>query len=121
MIDRLEHFEMQKVISTYTVPEDGIFVEDGHLNASGLLENIAQTCAARIGYINKYILHRDLDVGVLAAVREMQIMEYPKVGDRLTTTIEVQTEVFGMIKIRAGVTSEGVTSIATAEVSMALQ
>ena len=103
MIDKLEYFEMKKVVSTYTVPYEGIFVENGRLNAAGILENIAQTCAARIGYINKYILKRGLEVGVLAAVRDMKITEYPKVGDLLTTTIEVESEIFDMIKIKASV------------------
>ena len=56
MVDTLTFFNEKETSTTFTVREDNIFVEDGVLNECAIAENIAQTCAARLGYINKYIL-----------------------------------------------------------------
>ena len=53
MIDRMTRFDWTSNTTELTVREDNLFYEDGRLTSSGLIENIAQTCAARIGYINK--------------------------------------------------------------------
>ena len=55
MIGQMEHFDMTNVRTTTQVLMSNIFVEGGVLDASGIIENIAQTCAARIGYINQYL------------------------------------------------------------------
>jgi len=60
------------------------------------MENIAQTCAARIGYINKYILKKGIQLGFIGAVRNFEVISLPEVGDVITTRVEVKEEVFGM-------------------------
>lgn len=74
MIGRLEHFDMVCVSTSTMVKADNIFVEDNQLSASGLIENIAQTCAARIGYINKYILKKGIQIGFIGAIRNLTIL-----------------------------------------------
>ena len=56
MIDRLLHYDETRTVCSFTVPEDNLFCEAGVFKAAGLIENIAQSCAARLGFINKYIL-----------------------------------------------------------------
>ena len=97
MIGALTHFEMSHIVTELVIPEDNIFVQDGRFCVAGLIENVAQTCAARTGYINKYILHRGVDIGYIAAIREMDVMELPRVDERITTEMWVREEVFGMI------------------------
>ena len=48
MISRLTHFDKLRTVTETIISEDNIFVENGCFTASGLMENIAQTCAARI-------------------------------------------------------------------------
>ena len=55
MIDRLIHFDEVVTTTQLEVRSDNLFIEDGVLNNCVLVENIAQTCAARMGYINQYI------------------------------------------------------------------
>ncbi len=55
MIGTLTHFDRTLTVTETEVKADNIFVDNGYFTASGLMENIAQTCAARIGYVNKYI------------------------------------------------------------------
>lgn len=97
MVGTLSHFEMTKMVTELVIPEDNIFVNDGKFSASGLIENMAQTCAARIGYVNKYILMKGIQLGYIGAIRNMQVKELPKVGDKIVTTVNIREEVFGML------------------------
>ena len=108
MVDTLVHYDERHTTCRLTVLPDNLFVDDGHLSASGLVEHIAQTCAARIGYYNKYVLGRGITLGFIGAIRDLTIHRLPTVGQTLETTIEVQEEVFGMTLATARVTVEGI-------------
>jgi len=97
MVGTLIHFEMTKIMTELVIPEDNIFVNDGKMSASGLIENMAQTCAARLGYINKYILMKGIQLGYIGAIRNMEVFDLPRVGDKIVTTVSIKEEVFGMI------------------------
>ena len=99
MVDSLLHFDMTKTVTSFEVKSSCLFVSDGRLSSSGIMENIAQTCAARIGYINKYILKKEIRAGVVGAVRDLEIYRSPHVGDVITTEVEVKEEIFGMILV----------------------
>lgn len=119
MVGLLTHFD-ERVTTTQTViREDNIFVENGFFTASGIIENIAQTCAARIGYVNKYILQKGIQFGFIGALRNLTLHRLPSVGEEITTSIEVVEEVFGMTLVKANVTS-GDNLIATSEMKIAL-
>ena len=96
MISRIVLLDAVRTICETEIHPDNIFVEDGCFSASGLIENIAQTCAARIGYINKYMLKKAVQIGVVGAIRKMEIFDLPKVGQQISTIVEVKEEVFGM-------------------------
>lgn len=64
MIDRLVYCDKTVTLAETEIRNDHIFVENGHLSASGLIENIAQTCAARIGYYN-YIHKKGIQIGFM--------------------------------------------------------
>lgn len=119
MIDSLVRFEMESSTTETLVREDNIFVEDGVFSAYGMMENIAQTCAARIGYYYKYILHRDVQVGFIGAVRDYEVHRLPPVGSVITTTVDVQEEIFGMTLARAEILCGGET-IATAQIKLSV-
>jgi predicted hotdog family 3-hydroxylacyl-ACP dehydratase len=71
-------------------------VEDGQLTASGILENMAQSSAARIGYLCRYILHVPVRIGYIGAIRKFRVHRLPAVGETLTTTIFLREDVFGI-------------------------
>lgn len=101
MIGSLVHLDKILTVTETEVQADNIFVDQNHFSASGLMENIAQTCAARIGYINKYILKKGIQLGFIGAVRNFEVISLPEVGDVITTRVEVKEEVFGMILAEA--------------------
>ena len=96
MIGSLVHLDKMLTVTETEVQADNIFVDQNHFSASGLMENIAQTCASRIGYINKYILKKGIQLGFIGAVRNFEVISLPEVGDVITTRVEVKEEVFGM-------------------------
>ena len=96
MIHTLVHFDRTLTVTETRVEADNLFTDNGCFSASGLMENIAQTCAARIGYVNKYILKKGIQIGFIGAVRDFRIHRLPRVGELLTTRVEVREEVFGM-------------------------
>ncbi len=119
MVGRLVHYD-DVVTTTLTKISDGnIFVENGVFTPSGVIENIAQTCAARIGYINKYILKKGIQIGFIGAVRDLDISRLPKTGEEITTSISVIEEIFGMTLVSASVKA-GDEVIAESEMKIAI-
>ena len=103
MIDTLTHFDEVITRTRLQVKADNIFVENNVFTESGIIENIAQTCAARMGYINKYIYSDKVKIGFIGSIKNLVFEELPKVGDELTTTIEVASEVFAITLVNAKV------------------
>ena len=119
LVDHLVDFTPEGVTTEFEVRSDGIFTENGCLIATGLIENIAQTCATRIGYIN-YISHCPVGIGYIGAIRDLTIFRTPHVGELLTTTIRVKEEIFGMTLVDAEVRS-GEELLAQSEMKIALK
>lgn len=101
MVGNLRFFSMEKTITGLTVTDSNIFVDGGKFTPAGLIENIAQTCATRIGYINKYILKKGIQIGFIGAIRGLSIHRLPETGETIETTIETLEEVFGMTLVKA--------------------
>lgn len=120
MVSSLVGFDDRKTVTELEVMPDNLFVEQGRFTAEGLMENIAQTCAARIGYVNKFILKKGIQIGFIGAVRSMEVTSLPRVGDKITTVVEVQEEVFGMTLASAIVTCNG-TELASTEIKIAVK
>ena len=118
MVDRLLHCDPVVTETEFTVREDNILVDGGRLSACGLVENIAQTCAARMGYIN-LSKGEAVRVGVIGALRDMEIHALPAVGSTITTHIEVSDEVFGMTLAQAS-SRCGDTLLASGTIKIAL-
>ncbi len=104
MIDRLVSFEPGVTVTELRVTSDNIFFENGHLTASGLIENIAQTCASRIGCINLQN-EKTVKIGVIGSITNLNIKRTPIENELLTTKIELIEEVFGMSMVLATIAS----------------
>lgn len=86
--------------SCLTVRGDNIFVDDNLLSECGLIEHIAQSAAARVGYIFRS-RGQEVPIGYIGAVNNFEIGEHPAVGDSIVTAIEVVQEVFNITLIKA--------------------
>lgn len=118
MVDRLLHFDRIVTTAEFAVREDNIFLEDDELQPEGLVENIAQTCAARIGYVN--LMNKEsVRLGFIGAVRNLSILGTPKIGETIETTITVKEEIFQMTLVDAEIRLNG-SVIVNAEMKIAL-
>lgn len=120
MVGALVYFDRTLTVTKTTIKSDNIFVDGGRLSASGLMENIAQTCAARIGYVNRYILKKAVQIGFIGAVRNFEVNVLPKVGETITTSVDVKEEIFGMTLAEA-VVKAGARILATTEMKIAVR
>ena len=120
MVGRLTHFDVEKTVTRTTVKPDNIFVDNGFFTSSGIIENIAQTCAARIGYVNKYILRKGIQLGFIGAIRNLRLHRLPAAGQEIETAIVTVEEVFGMTLVTATVKSGDNDIIAECELKIAV-
>ncbi|HEX8545717.1 MAG TPA: 3-hydroxyacyl-ACP dehydratase, partial [Cytophagaceae bacterium] len=72
MIDSLVACNEDYTETNLYISEENIFCKDGFFGEPGLVENIAQTAAARIGYLCKQA-DADVPIGYIAAVKNLQI------------------------------------------------
>ncbi|MDR2690742.1 MAG: pseudouridylate synthase [Dysgonamonadaceae bacterium] len=118
MIDKLLNYG-EVTETALTVKDDNLFCDNGLLSEAGIVENIAQTCAARTGYFNKYINKSAVQLGFIGAIRNMEIFRFPKTGEVLHTQIRILEEIFRMTLIRA-VVNIGNETIAGCEMKISL-
>jgi 3-hydroxyacyl-[acyl-carrier-protein] dehydratase len=102
-----EHSENSSV-SEFHVEENHLFVRDGKLLPSGLMENIAQTSALRSGYHFSQQMQdggeeKEPPIGFIGALKNFVVSDLPSVGSVLKTKVTVLHEVMGMQVVEAEV------------------
>ena len=120
MVGKLVHFELLTSTTETMIKEDNLFVENGFFTPCGIMENMAQTCASRIGFYNKYILEKEVQIGYIGAIRDFVNPGRARAGSLITTTVDVMDEVFGMT-LAAGTVRCKDEVIATAQIVLAVK
>jgi len=120
MVDQLTQYESGSAETMFEIKEDNVMVKDGILTISGLMENVAQTSAARIGYYYKFVLRQPVKVGYIGAVRGMKVLRFPAVGETIRTRISVIAEAFGMVAFAASIIDATGAEIARADMKTAI-
>lgn len=105
MVTTFDGFNGNTSLTTFAIQPDNLFVADGKLQESGVIEHIAQSAAARCGY-ESLSRGEDVPLGYIGAVEKLQLFSLPSVGDNLTTRIEVLQEVFGITLVEAETRSD---------------
>lgn len=100
MVDKLLHFETNKVVSGLTVAANNIFVQNDRLTAPGLIEHMAQTVALYTGY-QYFLKQQNAPIGYIGAIKKAEILALPKVGDQLITTVLVLHDIMSVTLVTA--------------------
>ena len=119
MVDKLISADEKSATTALLIREENIFVSEGYLNAYALIEVMAQTCAAQLGYADHLVGNHDVRIGYVGSVKRMHIDAVPKVGETLLTRMEV-LEDFGDMKLVSAESFVNDQKIATAELTIAL-
>ena len=89
MVDQLLTIGPDSLTAEFSIRPHCVFVQNGLLTESGLIENAAQACSAIVG--QSYFEDSDLDghsnkvVGYISAIKEVRIFGLPAVHDVLIT------------------------------------
>ena len=119
MVDEFLGMEDNMSRTRSTIHKDNIFVDDDRLSECGLIEHIAQSAAARVGYIFS-TKNLPIPIGYIGSVNNFVVSSRPAVGDTVTTTIEIIQEVFSITLIEAHCYVDGV-EIATCRMKIFLE
>lgn len=107
MIDQLVSCDPVSSCTLFRVREGNILVSGGELTEAGLIENIAQTAAAGLGYITKNS-GAEVQIGYIGAIKNLEITALPKVGDMIKTEVAIINQVFDVSIVSAKVATGGV-------------
>lgn len=120
LIDKLLFADLTKAISSWKIEPTSLFVDNNILSPSAVLENIAQTAAAHLGYINIYSNeNQEVKIGLVGAVSNLEIFDSIYVNDILTTEVQILEQIADLKLISAKVTRNN-DLLATAEMKIAL-
>jgi predicted hotdog family 3-hydroxylacyl-ACP dehydratase len=119
MIDAIISCDDVSVTTQFEVQTNNIFVRDNFLQEPGVIENMAQTAAAKAGYEAKK-QNAEPFLGFIGAIKDLKIHSLPKVGDIIKTTVTVKMDVMGITLIGAA-SSCGNTQIADCEMKIVIQ
>jgi 3-hydroxyacyl-[acyl-carrier-protein] dehydratase len=103
MIDNLVTVSPENFESDLLITPDNILTENGFLQEAGLIENIAQTCAAGFGYLD-YSADGEPKMGFIGAITKLQVFELPPVNARIETSV-TPTHQLGNIFLVKGLNS----------------
>lgn len=84
LVDKVLALKDDRVITSFEIKEDCIFVSKGIFLEVGLIENAAQTCSAILG--STYFDRDDLDgknnkvIGFISAIKNVKVSHCPQVG-----------------------------------------
>lgn len=105
MVERLLYCDETTTKTTLTIKRDNLFVCNGAMLQAGLLENVAQTCAIRLGYLT---INKPVRIGFIGAINDFDFEEYlPRIGEAVFTEIKVTAEIGNIVLISAKVECEG--------------
>lgn len=118
MIDKFLYSDETSSVSGLTVPATCVFCENGFLSESGMVENIAQTAAAGVGYACKRD-NKKVPLGFIAAIKNLEVFELAAVGSELRTEVKIINQVLD-VTIITGSISMGAKILAQCEMRIFL-
>ena len=100
MIDNILENHPDRFVTDFVIRADNVFVENNLFREAGMMENIAQTCAARIGFCSA---DESVPIGVIGGITDFMLRRNPQVGETLTTSIGVVADMGAALVVAAEV------------------
>jgi len=95
MVDKILSCDDTDAVTEFFVRQDNILLDDNKLSSAGIVENMAQSCAARMGCVN--LLHnRPIKLGFIGEIKNLKINRQPMLNDHLITEVHILMDVFDM-------------------------
>ena len=106
MVDELLQVTDQTATSSFCILPDNIFVDEGNFTEPGLIENIAQTAAAMVGY-QCMLRQVPVPVGFIAAVKDLKVTAVPQMQTVIQTQVMVTNNVLDITIVEGRVEQSG--------------
>jgi 3-hydroxyacyl-[acyl-carrier-protein] dehydratase len=119
MIDELVQVENSSGTTTFKISNSTIFTDKGLFTEPGLIENIAQTAAAMIGYQCK-TNNTPVPLGFIAAIKNWKLYSLPAVESIIETTVRVVNNVLDVTIVEGNVV-QGDTPVCSCELRILVQ
>ena len=114
LVHSLLNFTSEKVVSSFTVLNDNLFVENKLLLEPGLVENMAQTVALHTGY-DYFLKGEKAPTGYIGSIKTIIINKLPKVNDVIKTEATILHEFMGVTMVSVSVFNDKNEEIASGE------
>lgn len=116
-VDRITDMVGDLIFKTeYTIKSESPLSDTTCFSEAGIMEFIAQSLGAQIGYIST----GDIKIGVIGSVKNMHIYRIPLVGETIQGEMEITNRVLHVTFVCAKVFSNG-ELLADCELKVALQ
>jgi len=102
MVGELLQCDQAITRTSFIIHANNVMVVEGEFTEGGLMENIAQTAAARSGFMAQD--GAGIKDGYIASVKNFEVFQLPKVGDELITEVTIIDQVFGTTIISGAIT-----------------
>jgi 3-hydroxymyristoyl/3-hydroxydecanoyl-(acyl carrier protein) dehydratase len=119
MIDSLIDANETGFNTKFEITSENLFLENGILSESSLIENIAQTCAAGFGYLNSLIEGGEPKLGFIGAVTQVQVEDTAKLNDLIETSVQILST-FDTIHLVEGTAKSGGKVLLTCQMKIVL-
>ncbi|GEN68347.1 MULTISPECIES: ABC transporter permease [Chryseobacterium] len=84
MADHILELTKEKVVTSFEIKEENIFVHNNEFVEAGLIENLAQTCSSILG--QSFFENPEADtkvIGFITNIKKIEVFALPKVGDKI--------------------------------------
>ena len=102
MVDELVQMDEHTTATRFTPELDNFFADNGLFRESGLIEHMAQSAAAGVGYWYKS-QNKEVPLGYIGAVQKFKLEQLPEANKTLETKIETIHQVMTTKVIKATV------------------
>jgi predicted hotdog family 3-hydroxylacyl-ACP dehydratase len=106
MIDKLVYADETTAVSSFQILPTTLFVENEKFTEPGLVENIAQTAAAMVGY-QCSLQNEPVPIGFIAAVKDLKINFIPVLFSTIQTKVAVINTVMNITIVEGRVEQLG--------------
>lgn len=100
LVSRIYKSDETSIITGFDITDNHIFTQKGKLTESGIVENMAQSAAARAGY--EAVKNNSAPaVGFIGNIKDLVIDHLPEAGNELLTEVITKTQVMNVSIIEA--------------------
>ncbi len=106
LISGLHEVNEHNCVTSFLVQKAHVLYNNESLSAPALLENIAQTCAVKVGY-ECSLVNKKVPLGFIGDIKDFYYSRLPKHGEELRTEIVIEHQIFDVTLIAGRITVNG--------------